>query len=116
MNQLYRKLYPFLKAVRGNWRNAIFVRCGSLAIQNSCTGFLLVADSDGHPLLVSAQTMHRFTGDCIDPGECCAILDRHSFEAAFDLYIKWHTSNDALCPLCQLCMEADLFMPEEVKR
>ena len=109
MNQPYCKFYPFLKAVRGNWRNAIFVRCGSFAIQNSCTGFLLAADSDGHLLLVSAQAMHRLTGDYIDPSECCAVLERRSFEIAFDLYIKWNTSSDTLCPLCQLCMEAGLF-------
>ena len=62
MNQSNCKLYPFLKATRGNWHNALFVKCthsicphGHSAI---CKGFLFTADADGTPLLVDAEAVH----------------------------------------------------------
>ena len=42
------KFYSFLRAVRGNWRNAIFVSCGCDACmygrEKPCSGFLLTVD------------------------------------------------------------------------
>ena len=49
MNQKPCQFYSFLQAVRGNWRNALFIRCsGSLCPmirQASCEGFLMAADA-----------------------------------------------------------------------
>lgn len=41
MNEHTCELYPFLKAAGGNWRNALFVRCGKLpcADMADCSGF-----------------------------------------------------------------------------
>ena len=54
------KIYPFLRAVRGNWRNAIFVRCGCDSCMEGrpspCAGFLLAVDECGQIMLLSAET------------------------------------------------------------
>ena len=53
------KIYPFLRAVRGNWRNAIFVRCGCDSCMEGrpspCAGFLLAVDECGQIMLLSAD-------------------------------------------------------------
>lgn len=54
MNQKPCQFYSFLQAVRGNWRNALFIRCsGSLCPmirQASCEGFLMAADASCQPI------------------------------------------------------------------
>ena len=46
------KFYSFLRAVRGNWRNAIFVSCGCDACmygrEKPCSGFLLAGHASGY--------------------------------------------------------------------
>ena len=102
------KFYSFMKAVRGNWRNAIYIQCGQFGIHCSCDGFFMAADQDGKPILLSSKTLHSLTGELIDPEECSAILNRRSFESAFSLFIKWNSSDSSICPLCQLCLESNL--------
>ncbi len=50
------KIYSFLRAVRGNWRNAIFVSCDCghcmCGRTTPCSGFLLAVDECG-------QVSHR---------------------------------------------------------
>ena len=45
------KIYSFLRAVRGNWRNAIFVSCDCgdcmCGRATPCSGFLLAVDEIG---------------------------------------------------------------------
>lgn len=45
------KIYSFLRAVRGNWRNAIFVSCDCghcmCGRTTPCSGFLLAVDECG---------------------------------------------------------------------
>ena len=52
------KFYSFLRAVRGNWRNAIFVSCGCDACmygrEKPCSGFLLTVDECGQVMLLPA--------------------------------------------------------------
>ena len=49
------KIYSFLRAVRGNWRNAIFVSCdcGNCMCGRTtpCSGFLLAVDECGQVML-----------------------------------------------------------------
>lgn len=53
------KFYSFLRAVRGNWRNAIFVSCGCDACmygrEKPCSGFLLTVDECGQVMLLPAE-------------------------------------------------------------
>ena len=39
----------------------------------------------------------------IDPEECCIILNKHTFEAAYAQYVEWHTASPESCSLKQLC-------------
>ena len=79
------KFYSFLRAVRGNWRNAIFVSCGCDACmygrEKPCSGFLLTVDECGQVMLLPAET------------------------AAFSKYIEWHAPNSSACTLRQLCLD-----------
>ena len=63
MNQKPCQFYSFLQAVRGNWRNALFIRCsGSLCPiirQASCEGFLMAADAGCQPIFLSVQTVRK---------------------------------------------------------
>ena len=51
MNQQPCSFYSFLRAVQGNWRNALFIQCSQAAcpceVSQSCQGFLLSADAEG---------------------------------------------------------------------
>ena len=79
MNQKPCQFYSFLQAVRGNWRNALFIRCsGSLCPmirQASCEGFLMAADAGCQPIFLSVQTVRKLSGEAVDPEECSAILE-----------------------------------------
>ena len=51
------KVYAFFKAIRGNWRNAIYVSCEQATCpyghHPACTGYLLATNEYGHPLVIS---------------------------------------------------------------
>ena len=103
------QIYSFLRAVRGNWRNAIFVSCGCdtcvYGREKPCPGFLLTVDECGQVMLLPAETIHELTGEEVEPAECSAVLSHRSFDAAFSKYIEWHTPNSSACTLRQLCLD-----------
>ena len=111
MNQKPCQFYSFLQAVRGNWRNALFIRCsGSLCPmirQASCEGFLMAADAGCQPIFLSVQTVRKLSGEAVDPEECSAILECRSFRTAYSRFLEWHTSSDHVCPFLQLCPDRD---------
>lgn len=106
MNQHPCSFYPFLRAVQGNWRNALFIQCGCAAcpreVSQSCQGYLLAADAEGKPLLASVSEIGRLTGESVEAAECCGVLERQAFEAAYCQYIEWHTESSRECALMQL--------------
>ena len=81
------KFYSFLRAVRGNWRNAIFVSCGCDACmygrEKPCSGFLLTVDERGQVMLLATETIRELTGEEVEPAECSAVLSRRSFDASW---------------------------------
>ena len=95
------KIYSFLRAVRGNWRNAIFVSCdcGNCMCGRTtpCSGFLLAVDECGQVMLLSAEDIQRLSGETVDSSECIAILSRRAFE--------WHTPEPSACALRQLSLD-----------
>ena len=119
MNQKPCQFYSFLQAVRGNWRNALFIRCsGSLCPmirQASCEGFLMAADAGCQPIFLSVQTVRKLSGEAVDPEECSAILECRSFRTAIPsfwngiplrtMYVRFYsyaqtgipTSDDSAC-------------------
>lgn len=110
MNQKKCPVYAFLRAARGNWRNALVIVCQSCPYENSpiCEGHLFVTDALGRPVLFPLEDMHCITGRQIDILECAGILDRHAFEAAYGLYLQWQTEKSVECPIKQLCQDIDL--------
>ncbi len=91
--------YQFLKAARGNWRNAIYLYCSRCACPQDCGGFLMAADADGAPVLISAKAFEAMSGETVTPEECSSILHRQAFESAYALVILWRTVSSSDCPL-----------------
>lgn len=107
MDQNNYLLYPFLQAVRGNWRNALFLKCGRDGCPYGrvtlCEGFLMTATADGTPLLMPVRYFRMLTGESVEPEECQGILKCQAFEAVYSLYIEWHNTSSRECQLRQLC-------------
>lgn len=103
MNQLYSKLYSFMRAVQGNWHNALFISCNCNYCPHGdvshCSGFLMSADADGQPLLMPVSTFRQLTGESIEDTSCRGILGKPIFETVYSQYIEWHTVSDQDCPL-----------------
>lgn len=104
MNENTQKIYPFLKAVRGNWRNALFIRCQKAVCpcRQGGSGFLFCADGDGRPLLLPAEQFSQLTGEQIDPSECAALLDCTAFESAYSLWFEWNAEDPHTCACSQV--------------
>lgn len=102
MNQNCCTFYPFMRAVRGNWRNALFISCGCQTCRPLCKGFLMAVDADGRPLLMPVETLRQLTGESIDFTDCQGVLEKQAFEAAYSQYIEWHTVSENDCSLLQL--------------
>ena len=107
MTKIHHKLYAFLKATKGNWHNAIHIKCSSLLCPHGslmpCEGFLIAIDADGSPIFMPVETLRKLTGDSIDPEECCITLNKQTFETAYAQYVEWHTVSSESCSLRQLC-------------
>lgn len=101
--QKHCMLYAFFKAVRGNWRNAIYVSCDQISCPYghypACKGFLLTANEDGFPLLVSEQDFIALTNEPVEPSECHGTICRQAFESMYTLFLQWHMESPGDCPL-----------------
>lgn len=101
-------LYVFLKATKGNWRNAIFIPCSSPACPyakpSGREGFFLSADDLGQPLLVSVEEYRKCSGEPICTDECCSAIPCQAFLSMYSAYLTWHLPASDSCPLDQLCV------------
>ncbi len=113
MNQKKCNIYPFLKAVRGNWHNALFIKCEYTVCPHSqsppCEGFLMAVDADGSPILMPAKVLQQLSGESIEPESCQAVIGQRTFESVYGLYIEWHTVSSTGCPLMELCRASDKY-------
>lgn len=107
-NQNHNELYPFMKAVRGSWHNALYLSCrqSTCTQHESCQDFLMAADADGHPILIPVDEMRSLSGEDIEPGGCLGTMEKQKFETLYSLYIEWHTVSQTGCPLLQLYQES----------
>ena len=107
MNDNLHNMYRFLKAARGNWHNAIYIKCSSLICPhgnlNPCEGFLMAIDADGSPIFIPVEALRKLSGESVEPEECRITLNKHTFEAIYALYVEWHTVSSESCSLMQLC-------------
>lgn len=111
MDQKKCNVYPFLKAVRGCWHNALFIKCEHTVCPHSqsppCDGFLMAVDADGSPILMPAKLLQKLSGESIEPEGCQAVIGKRAFESVYGLYIEWHTVSSTGCPLLELCRASD---------
>lgn len=103
-NQKSNELYPFMKAVRGNWHNALYLSCrqSTCTQHENCQDFLMAVDAEGHPILMPVDTMRSLSGEDIELGDCLGTMEKRKFETLYSLYIEWHTVSQTDCPLRQL--------------
>ena len=113
LNQKKCNIYPFLKAVRGNWHNALFIKCNHTVCPHGqsppCEGFLMAVDADGSPILMPAKVLQQLSGESIEPESCQAVIGKRTFESVYGLYIEWHTVSSTGCPLMELCRASDKY-------
>lgn len=107
--QRYCKLYAFFKATRGNWRNTIYISCDLTKCpyghEPACTDYLLTANENGQPLVISVADYIRISGEPVEASECRGRLSRQAFECMYGQYINWHISLLQDCPLPVLGMQ-----------
>ena len=98
------KLYQFLKASFGNWRNAIFIDCNNCPFDKEipCNGFLFAIGSDAIPILITVDMFYAQSGEHVDKQECIAIVDRCLFEQFYSLWLAWNIDSPTSCILSQL--------------
>ena len=101
-NAFNRQLYQFLTACGGNWRNTIHISCRG---EKDDPGYLLAADRDGQPIILSVRQFYKLTGVQIDPAECCGQLTEAGFEALYAQYLLWRLPGTEEYPLRRLCEE-----------
>lgn len=94
-----KHLYLFLTACSGSWRNSVFISCQE---EKDAPGYLLTADRDGLPVILSAQRFSELTGEQIDPTECCGQLTEEGFEALYAQYLLWRCPSAEEHPLRRL--------------
>lgn len=82
MNAECQRLYLFLTACQGNWRNSVY-------LSTDGPGYLLSADRDGRPIVMSREQFRQLTGEAIDPAECCGRLTEDAFKALYAQYLLW---------------------------
>jgi len=79
-----QRLYLFLTACRGNWRNTIHI-----AEPESGQGYLMAFDGDARPVIMSVEQLHRYSGQQIDPAECLGRLSEGAFSEIYALWLCW---------------------------
>lgn len=96
MQSEIRKLFAFLTACGGNWRNTIYI-----AAQAGGPGWLVAADFQGCPVIMSEAAVCCAAGRPIDPAECRGQMGESAFRDIFAGYLFWQLpSSDA--PLSRL--------------
>lgn len=74
----------------------------------------MVADAEGIPILMPVEHIRQLTGESISRKECRSALETQAFEAAYSLYIEWHTISSRDCPLRQLCQFTEIVSTDEI--
>lgn len=88
MRPITQKLYMFLSACGGNWRNTIHIEAADGCI-------LMAADRDGQPVFFSAAAFQALTGERVDPEECRGRLTQDAFADIFAQYLIWHCEDSS---------------------
>ena len=97
-------LFSFLCAAKGNWRNSVYIECGGCRCgkRDPCSGYLMVPDYDGQPVVIPAGVVQSMTGIAADKDECLAVIRRQDFEYLYALWLEWNVSTPNECVLPQI--------------
>ena len=99
-----RRLYRFLSACGGNWRNTIHI-----AAQGGHTGWLMAADQDGKPVVMAVDAFQKLTQEQIDPAECRGCLTESDFGDIFARYLLWQIPDAGGSPADALSLLSSSF-------
>ncbi len=104
MKSQNNKLYEFLKATKGNYRNAVLIKCENVDcnIKDCSKNFLFIANFDGTPIIFDVNDFEKCTFESIDTNEIESSLSTIAFKNIYDLWIKWNITNPKKCELFQL--------------
>ena len=92
-----QELYLFLSACRGNWRNTIFI-----SDPKGNSGYLLAADRDGKPVIMSEEQFQLLTGELIDHSECRGQLTQSAFEDIYARLLLWQIAENGSDALAEV--------------
>lgn len=100
----YDTLVRFFEATEGNYRNALYILCGTCRHQreNGCGDFLFVPGHDCLPILLPLKDTEIFIGHSIDSSDCAGILNNSAFLSLYHQWIMLHTVSDETCPFHQM--------------
>lgn len=98
-----QKLYRFLNACAGEWRNSILICCTSCPYnEHICSGYFLTADRDGAPILYPVALFQKYCKETVDTDECIGKLSRQSFEALYNRWLLWKVTKPQQCSILQV--------------
>lgn len=97
-------IYTFLRAVKGNWRNAVFMDCQECISKNElpCLGHLIAFESEARPVILPVGLLRELGEDSFDKTECLLSIDRKQFETLYAGWLEWQAGDPAECPVKQL--------------
>ena len=99
-------LNSFFTATQGNWRNAIYIECMYCPFKRySCLGYLLTADENAKPIIISVDQFQILTGEIVERDECIMIINRQTFDCLYNRWLSWHISDKNQCSILQLIEE-----------
>lgn len=103
MSHIPCRVFMFLSALEGDWRNAIYIECGERSCPHAaeCSEILFAADADGQPILLPAPVLRVCGNQEVDKRECTGRLEKSAFISAYRRFLDWHTDMDGDCVLRQ---------------
>ena len=106
-------LRGFIKATRGNWHHAVYIKC-SVCWHSKCqkNDFLCAADYDGRPMVISKQDAESFFGERISKEDCLFQIKNKEFEEFYFSFIQDKIDDFRTCPLLII---SDFVWKEPVK-
>ena len=96
-------LRGFIKATRGNWHHAVYIKC-SVCWHSKCpkNDFLCATDYDGRPMVISKQDAETFFGEQIFKDDCLFQINNREFEKFYYSLIQDKIDDIHACPLMVL--------------
>lgn len=97
-----QKLYRFLNACEGSWRNTVFVFCKNCPYsERICSGYFLTTDRNGVPILYPVEQLQKYSKESLETDECIGVLSREAFEALYHQWLIWQITDSQQCNILQ---------------